>query len=232
MSPKFFQVAIDGPVASGKGTVARLVANRLGMLYVDTGAMYRAVALLAQRHQLLLTDETAILELLSHHRIQLLQPTSDKQDGRLITVLLDDEDISWAIRTEVVSSGSSQVAILPKLREELVRQQQLIAEKQNVVMEGRDITYRVLPNAQLKIFLTASIEKRAERRFLDLQKRGQNISLEAVYNELKERDQRDSQRLADPLQVVKDAWVLDTSDLTIEQAVEHIAKRAEELRKK
>jgi cytidylate kinase len=153
---KYFHIAIDGPVAAGKGTISRLVAQRLGFLYVDTGAMYRTTALLAQKNKIDLTDEPQVVALVKKAKMEMRNPKKKEQDGRLTTVILDGEDISWQIRTEEVSSGASKVAILPQVRVELVAKQQEIARNQNVIMEGRDITYRVLPNADLKIYLTAS----------------------------------------------------------------------------
>jgi CMP/dCMP kinase len=225
-----FQIAIDGPVASGKGTVARLVAERLDMLYIDTGAMYRAVAFAAKQNGVSFKDEDTLVELIQRIQIELRQPAETEKDGRLTTVLLDGEDISWAIRTEEMSSGSSQVAALAGVRQALVKLQQEIAMKQDVVMEGRDITYRVLPNAQLKVFLTASVEQRAQRRLVDLQHRGHDTTYEQVYKDLEERDERDSNRAADPLQVVEGVWVLDTTHMTIAEAVEDIVKRVQMMR--
>ncbi|MBD3250651.1 MAG: (d)CMP kinase, partial [Candidatus Pacebacteria bacterium] len=150
ISPSF-QIAIDGPVAAGKGTVSRLVADRLGLLYVDTGAMYRMTALLGQNQNIDLSDEQALLPLVKEAKMEMRNPIGEEHDGRLSTVFLNDQDVSWKIRTEQVGLGSSQVAQHPKIREELVKKQQKIAAKQDVVMEGRDITYAVLPNAQMKI---------------------------------------------------------------------------------
>ncbi len=224
-----FQIAIDGPVAAGKGTVARLLAERLRALYVDTGAMYRMTALLCLRNTINMDDEDAIVQLLSQTKMGMRNPDETEKDGRLITVFLNDEDVSWKIRTPEVSAAASKVAQLKKVRAFLVKKQQEIAAEQNVIMEGRDITFKVLPKADLKIFLTASPEVRAKRRHFEMQRRGQDIPFEDVYMELVERDRKDTERAADPLQIVDDAWVLDTSELTIDQVVDVIAKRAEEL---
>lgn len=225
-----FRVAIDGPVAAGKGTVARLVASRLEFLYVDTGAMYRVTALLAKQLQADIHDEARLVQLISKAKIEMRNPTDDEKDGRLTTVLLNGEDVSWKIRTEEVSQGASIVAQFPAVRASLVSQQQVIASSQSVVMEGRDITFRVLPEAELKIFLTATDIVRAKRRYVELQTRGQDVTLEEVYTDLLERDQRDMERTVDPLHVVDDAWVLDTSDLSIEQVVELIVARVKSLK--
>lgn len=226
-----FHVAIDGPVAAGKGTVSRLVAERLGFLYVDTGAMYRVTAYLALTHKVPYTDEAALVALLQKTAIEMHNPTPQERDGRLTTVLVDGDDVSWKIRTEEVSAGASQVAQLKKVREVLVQKQQQIAENQNVVMEGRDITYRVLPEAALKIFLTGEDVVRAKRRHLQLQTRGTDAGFDAVYRELIKRDQQDMERSVDPLKIVPDAWVVDTSDLSINQVVDLIVAKVAVMRK-
>lgn len=223
---KPFHIAIDGPVAAGKGTISRLVAQRLGYLYVDTGAMYRMAALLALRNQVDFQDEIKIVELINSSKMEMRNPEGQEQDGRLTTVILDGEDVSWKIRTPEATDGSSKVAVLPKVRESLVKKQQIIAESQSVIMEGRDITSKVLPNAQLKIYLTASDIVRAKRRHLELQIRGVDATFDQVYQDLLERDERDMNRAADPLHIVEDAWVVDTSDLSIEKVVDLIVGRA------
>ena len=219
------RIAIDGPVAAGKGTVARLVASRLGFLYVDTGAMYRVTAYIGIQSGIDLTDEPSLVSQIKKSNIELKNPTAEEKDGRLTTVMLNGEDVSWKIRTEQISSGSSKVAMLPEVRKVLVGLQQQIAQKQNVVMEGRDITFRVLPEAELKIFLTASEVVRAKRRYAELQIRGEDTDFETVYQGLLSRDKQDMERSADPLQIVPGAWVLDTSDLSIDQVVDMIVAR-------
>ncbi len=229
--PIFFQIAIDGPVAAGKGTVSRLVAERLNFLYVDTGAMYRVTAFLAIQHTVEYTDVQGLVNILKQTDIQMHNPTKEELDGRLTTVLLNGEDVSWKIRTEVVGNGASKVAQIKEVREILVEKQQLIASSQNVVMEGRDITYRVLPDAQLKIYLTGKDFVRANRRHLQLQMRGNDVSFNEVFIDLKERDNLDMTREADPLKIVPEAWILDTSDLTIRQVVEMIVSKAQVMMK-
>lgn len=230
MSTPPFRVAIDGPVAAGKGTVARLVASRMGFLYVDTGAMYRVTAYLGLQHKVPLEDESGLVELIEAANIQMRNPVADEQDGRLTTVILDGEDVSWKIRTEQCSQGSSRVAQYAAVRAALVRQQQQIAAEQSVVMEGRDITFRVLPDAELKIYLHASDIVRAKRRFLELQTRGQDVTLDGVYQDLLERDARDTTRKIDPLHIVEDAWVVDTSDFSIDQVVDLIVAKIRTIR--
>ena len=225
-----FHIAIDGPVAAGKGTVSRLVADRLQFLYVDTGAMYRVVALVGQRNDVDLANEPALVELLKKTDIQMHNPTVEEKDGRLTTVLINGEDVSWAIRTEQVSRGASIVAAHPDVRKVLVEKQQIIAKAQDVVMEGRDITYRVLPNAQLKIYLTAGDTVRAKRRHMQLLTKGQDVPFQDVYTELLKRDAQDMSRKTDPLKITDDAWQIDTSDLAIEQVVELIVGKVQVFR--
>ncbi|MFZ1721637.1 MAG: (d)CMP kinase [Microgenomates group bacterium] len=227
---KFFRIAIDGPVSAGKGTVSRLVAERLGFLYIDTGAMYRVTAFLAIKNSIPLDDEAAIIAQITKATLDMRNPLESEKDGRLITIILDGEDVSWAIRTEEISAGSSAVSKLAGVRKILVEKQQIIAKNKNVVMEGRDITYRVLPDADLKIFLTASQTVRAKRRSLQLQIRGEDISFEQVLEELIKRDTQDTERHADPLKIVEDAWVVDTSDMSILQVVDLIEQKVNVLR--
>ena len=230
MSKKSFQIAIDGPVAAGKGIASRLLAEKLDFLYVDTGAMYRTAALLAIRNKVKFSEEDQIVELIKNSKIEMRNPEGkSEKDGRLTTVILNGEDVSWAIRTEKCSSGSSKVSVHPKVRKILVHKQQEIANNQNVVMEGRDITFRVLPEADLKIYLTAELETRAKRRHTQYLLKGDERSLEKVLAEVKERDERDMHRATDPLHIVKDAQVVDSTNLEIEEVVDLIANKAEEL---
>jgi len=221
-----FHIAIDGPVAAGKGTISRLVAERLGFLYVDTGAMYRMTAFLAIKNKVKLTDEEALAKLAASAKMEMRTPTEDEKDGRLSTILLDGEDVSWKIRTEKVSLGASSVAKLAKVRQLLVKKQQEIAENQDVIMEGRDITYRVLPHADLKIFLTGSDVVRAKRRLTQLLTKGEDVSFNQVLSDLATRDEQDMTRETDPLTIVPDAVVIDTSDLSIQQVVDLIVNKA------
>lgn len=217
--PESFQIAIDGTVASGKGTAARTVAERLGYLYVDTGAMYRAAALLANTLNISPDDPASLVPELRTRTISLRAPNAGEQDGRLITVYLDDKDVSWAIRTKEISVLTPYIAGHDAVREELIPQQQRIAAAQNVVMEGRDITHKVLPNAQMKIFLDADPRVRAHRRFLELQSRGVITTEEEVLLDLLQRDERDYRQ---SLKKVPEAVEIDTTHLGADEVVERI----------
>jgi len=215
----FFHIAIDGPVAAGKGTVSRIIAERLNFLYIDTGAMYRVAALLTIKNNLKFDNEDALVALLEKSEIKMNNPVGLEKDGRLTTVIVNDKDVSWKIRTEEVGRGASIVGQISEVRKILVKKQQEIAQSKNVVMEGRDITYKVLPDANLKIYLTGKDFVRANRRHMQLQSRGVDISFNQVYVDLVSRDKIDMERTTDPLKIVDDAWVIDTSDLSIEQVV-------------
>ena len=224
-----FQIAIDGPVAAGKGTVSKLVAKRLGFVYIDTGAMYRVAALIALKKEVNWENAAVVADLVDRAEIILKNPSGNEIDSRQTTVIVDSVDVSWAIRTEEIGRGASEVAKLPEVRKVLVKKQQLIAATTDVVMEGRDITFRVLPQADLKIYLTASDSVRAARRHQELLVRGEDVSLDKVLSDLHTRDQQDMERDTDPLHIVDDAWVLDTSTLTIEQVVDQIEHRVKSI---
>ncbi len=226
---KTFQIAIDGPVAAGKSTVARILAKTLNFTYVDTGAMYRAITLLSLRRGVRVDDENEVVRLLKKTKIDVRSPNEKENDGRLSTVLLNGEDVSWEIREAKVGAVVAKIASLPKVREVLVEKQREIAGNRNVVMEGRDITYVVLPKADLKIFLTASEAVRVERYFLKMRESEPSLTMEKAKELLLRRDELDKNRKTSPLKKVKDAWVLDTSELTIEEVVETIATRVKEL---
>jgi CMP/dCMP kinase len=225
-SSEYLQIAIDGTVAAGKGTVSRLIAERLGLLYVDTGAMYRCTALLILLNNLNDKDENEIIEELAKHTIELRMPTREEKDGRLVTVLLDGEDVSWKIRTQEVSTLSSVIAQHPKVRAELVRLQKEMAKNNDVIMEGRDITHTVLPDAQIKIYLDADPVTRAKRRLSELIGKGVDITLLAILEELKERDERD---MIMNLKKVPGVWEIDTTNLSISEVVELITEKADQI---
>jgi len=227
-----FQIAIDGPVAAGKGTVAKLVAKRLNFLYVDTGATYRVAALLAKQAGIDWSDQDQVAALAKSAIIDMHNPTPQESDGRQTTVIVNGQDVSWSIRTEDMGKGASAVAKLPLVRQELVKKQQAIAASQDVVMEGRDITYRVLPEAQLKIYLTANANIRAHRRHQELLTRGEDVTFDSVLNDLLARPKQDTERDTDPLKSVPNAWVLDTTNLDIESVVDQIEAKVNEINSK
>jgi cytidylate kinase len=204
--PKGLVIAIDGPVGAGKSTVAKLVARKLGYLYVDTGAMYRAVALKALRLGMDINDPIVMAMLAEATDIQLQQ----QGDGS-VRVFLDGEDVTEAIRTPEVSEASSIVSAHEGVRKVLAERQKAMAELGGVVMEGRDIQTVIAPDAEVKIFLTASLEERAKRRWLELQQKGISVSYEEVLQEVKERDERDKTRAIAPLRKAPDAVEIDTT---------------------
>ena len=224
-----FHIAIDGPVAAGKSTVSRKLAEKLGFLLIDTGAMYRAVTLAAHRQGVDLTDETALVDLISRLKLEVRLPLASEQDDRQSTVLLDGEDVSWDIRKGAVNRDVATVAALPRVREALVPIQQQIAQGQNVVMEGRDITYIVLPNAQIKIYLDANFEVRVDRYLEARSTQKKEVTIEEAKTWLEERDDTDKNRAASPLKIVPGVWVLDSSKLSIDQVVELITAKAKSL---
>jgi cytidylate kinase len=228
---KPFQIAIDGPVASGKSTTARLLADKLAFTYVDTGAMYRAITLAALERHIDLKDESALVELVDELPIDVRFPETQERDGRLSTVLLGGRDVSWDIRKPNINENVHLVASLPRVREALVVKQQAIAQARDVVMEGRDITYVVLPDAQLKVFLDAKESVRIERFYRMLRSKNQDITEEDAASLLRERDELDRNREASPLKIVEGVWHYDSSGKTIEQVVEEISQRVSELRK-
>ncbi len=223
-----FQIAIDGPVAAGKSTVARELAKKLNFVYVDTGAMYRAITLLVLEKGIAINDESAIVDLLKKTKIDVRSPRGEEIDGRLSTVLLNGKDVSWEIREPRVGAKVAKVASLPKVREVLVEKQREIAAERKVVMEGRDITYVVLPQADLKIFLTAREEVRIERYFLKMKANNPDLTKEQARELLLQRDKLDKTRKTSPLKIVEGAWVLDTSDLSIPEVVDKIVEKVKE----
>ncbi len=209
-------VAIDGPAGSGKSTIARRVAERLGFRRIDTGAMYRAVGLWALRAGIPLDDMHRLEQLAREARIEL--------EGSLPRVRLNGEDVTEAIRTPEVSEAASKVSTVPGVRRALVQKQREMAAAGSVVMEGRDIGTVVFPDAQVKIFLDADPEVRAQRRLKELQEKGLNPSLEEIVREIEERDRRDRTRADSPLRQAPDAILVDTTGMSIEEVEESILK--------
>lgn len=213
-------IAIDGPAGAGKSTVTRRVAQALGLLYLDTGAMYRAVTWLVLNSGISLDDEPAIAELVSQSQIKL--DASDEKQTQ-VRVWINEREVSQVIRGHEVTDNVSAIAALPFVRRQLVKQQQQIGKQGGVVAEGRDIGTHVFPDAELKIFLTASVQERANRRQQDLKKQGQpEMSLEELEQKIQERDTKDSTRSVAPLRQAADAVCLDTDGLSIEQVTGQI----------
>lgn len=210
-------IAIDGPAASGKSTVAEKLALELGYLYFDTGVMYRAVTLAALRKLNSTQDEAAISKIANEVQIDVLP--SSRQDGRLADVLLDGEDVTWAIRNPEVDSNVSQVSAYPEVRTALTRQQRRIGQRGQVVMVGRDIGTVVLPEAGLKIFLDASVEERARRRFEETRQRGESRTYDDILQAMKRRDLLDSSRAIAPLCPAEDAVIINTDNIPVTEVI-------------
>ena len=209
-------VAIDGPAGAGKSTIAKRIARRLGYIYVDTGAMYRAMAYYLIQNQVDAADQEAIAAACQHADISICY-----QDGEQV-VLLNGENVNAYLRTEAVGNMASVSSAVPEVRKKLVELQQKLARETNVVMDGRDIGTVVLPDADVKVYLTASVETRAKRRFLELQEKGEPADLAKIAADIEDRDYRDMHRDISPLRQAEDATLVDSSNMTIDQVVERI----------
>ena len=219
-----FQIAIDGPSATGKSTLAKALAKELSFIYIDTGAMYRAVGLYNIRKNIDLNNEADVVNTLKDISIDIKYIDKEQR------IFLNGEDVSNQIREEKVGTAASIVSTYKKVREVLVDLQRSLANVQNVIMDGRDIGTVVLPNASLKIFLTASSEERTKRRYLELKEKGKDVSIEDVAKELEERDERDTKRANSPLTKAEDAILVDTTNMNIEQTIEHIKNLYEKMK--
>ena len=211
-------IAIDGPAGAGKSTIAKRVAKALSYIYVDTGAMYRAMALYLHRNGIDAGDTEKIAAACTGADISI-----EYRDGEQV-VLLGGENVNPYLRTQEVSAMASRSSAVPQVRTRLVELQQELAAAQNVVMDGRDIGTVVLPDAQVKIYLTASVEVRARRRFLELQEKGEPAVLEEIAAEIAERDHRDMTREVSPLRQAEDAVLVDTSDMGIDEVADQTLK--------
>ena len=209
-------VAIDGPAGAGKSTIAKQIARKLGYIYVDTGAMYRAMAYYLIQNQVDAADQEAIAASCQHADISICY-----QDGEQV-VLLNGENVNAYLRTEAVGNMASVSSVVPEVRKKLVELQQNLARETDVVMDGRDIGTVVLPDADVKVYLTASVETRAKRRFLELQEKGEPADLAKIAADIEDRDYRDMHRDISPLRQAEDATLVDSSDMTIDQVVERI----------
>lgn len=211
-----YNIAIDGPAGAGKSTIARRVARELSFIYVDTGAMYRAMALYLLRKEVNRDDTEQIGNICQDAEISI-----EYQNGEQI-VLLNGENVNSYLRTEEVGNMASVSSAVPRVREKLLSLQRKLAKDMSVVMDGRDIGTTILPDADVKIYLTASSLTRARRRYLELQEKGTVCNLDDIQKDIEERDQRDMNREISPLRQAKDAVLVDSSDLTIQQVVDRI----------
>lgn len=219
---KYIIIAIDGPAASGKSTLAKYLADKLGFLYVDTGAMYRAITYYALENNIV-ENEQAVIDATKNINLKL------EYKNKVTHVFIDGVDVTNNIRTPRVNSKVSDISRIKDVRIELVKLQQKFGEDNNLIVEGRDTTTVVFPNADVKVFLTAEVNERSKRRHLEFQEKGVEISLEDVESSIKNRDKIDSGRKVSPLTQAEDAIVLDTTDLTIDEEIESIVKKVEEI---
>lgn len=221
---KSIRIAIDGPASSGKSTVAKILAHNLGYTYLDTGAMYRSATYLALKNNLQIDDVQGILKALSDNPISFGRAKDGSQ-----TVFVGQTEVTRAIRDNDVTANVSHIAAIPEIREELVEQQRRIAKDGAIIMDGRDIGTVVLPDAELKIFLIASVEERAQRRFKENQERGIATDFETLKKEIAERDYKDSHREVSPLKPASDAITFDTTGVDIDGVVAFIQEKAEKM---
>lgn len=211
-----YNIAIDGPAGAGKSTIAKLVAKKKGFIYVDTGAMYRGLAIYFIKKGIASTDIAAIEAACDEAEVTIQYENGAQQ------VYLNGENITSLLRKEEVGDMASKSSGIPKVRATLMELQQTMAQTKDVVMDGRDIGTVVLPNADVKVYLTASVACRAKRRYLELQEKGEPCNLEEIEKDIEERDWRDMHRETSPLQQAKDAILIDSSDMTIDEVVEKI----------
>lgn len=210
-------ITIDGPGGAGKGTISRLVAQQLGWQLLDSGAIYRVLALAAMHHQIDAADEAALQPLAAHLDVQF---TSDEAGNTL--VILEGENVSHSIRTQEVAEMASKIAALPTVREALLRRQRAFAEQPGLVADGRDMGTVVFPQAEVKIFLTATAQERANRRFLELKQKGFDVNIGDLLSEIQARDDRDTNRATAPLKPAADAYMLDSTGKNIEQVLQEV----------
>jgi cytidylate kinase len=214
-------ITIDGPGGSGKGTICRLLAQRLGWQLLDSGAIYRVLALAAMHHQIECDDEEALQPLAAHLDVQF---SSDEHGN--IRITLEGENVSHTIRTQEVADLASKIASLPRVREALLRRQRAFAEEPGLVADGRDMGTVVFPQAAVKIYLTATPEERARRRYLELKEKGFDVNIGDLLSEIQARDERDMNRATAPLKPAADAYMLDSTNKTIEQVLEEVLNYA------
>ncbi|KTC35965.1 cytidylate kinase [Pseudomonas putida] len=211
-------IPIDGPSGSGKGTVAGILAKRLGWKLLDSGALYRLLAYAARNHGVDLSNEASLMVMAAHLDVQFIAAA----DGQPQRIVLEGDDVTRDIRNEQIGACASQVAALPAVRDALLQRQRAFQELPGLVADGRDMGTVVFPDAPLKVFLTASAEERARRRYLQLKTAGNDVSLSSLLDEIRARDERDTQRAVAPLKPAADAIQLDSTELSIEQVLERI----------
>ena len=215
-----FNIAIDGPAGAGKSTIAKLAAKELGFIYIDTGAMYRTIALYLLREHVDCEDEQALSDALRSIEVEISYTDGVQQ------LILNGENVTDLIRTEEVSQMASISSAKPQVRQKLLQLQRTAAKKYDVIMDGRDIGTVILPDAQLKIYLTASIEERARRRYMEMQEKGIECDLHEIEADIAERDERDMNREVSPLKQAEDAVLIDSSHMTITDVCEKICELA------
>lgn len=211
-----YNVAIDGPAGAGKSTIAKLVAKEKGYIYVDTGAMYRGLAIHFIKRGLKAEDIKGIVEACKDAEVSIVYENDVQQ------IYLNDENVTAMLRTEEVGNMASKTSAIPAVREKLLELQRTLAREKDVIMDGRDIGTNILPNADVKIYLTASVETRATRRYKELLEKGENCVYEEIAQDIKERDERDMNREIAPLKQAEDAILVDSSEMTIEEVVKTI----------
>jgi len=211
-----YNVAIDGPAGAGKSTIAKLVAKKKGYIYVDTGAMYRGLAIHFLKKKADSEDRQAVAEACRDAEV-----TIGYEDG-VQQIYLNGENVTGMLRTEEVGNMASKTSAIPEVREKLLELQRSLAREKDVIMDGRDIGTNILPNADVKIYLTASVETRARRRYDELKEKGTDCSLDEIARDIRERDERDMTREIAPLKKAEDAILVDSSDMTIQQVVDEI----------
>lgn len=209
-------ITVDGPSGAGKGTLCALLAERLGWALLDSGALYRITAFAAQNKHIALNDEPAVAEVAAHLAVEF------KPSAQGVQVILEGEDVSCAIRSETVGGLASEVAALPKVRQALLQRQRDFASETGLIADGRDMGTVVFPQALVKIFLTASAEERAQRRYKQLQEKGLEANLAAIVADIQARDERDQNRAVAPLKPAVDALIIDSTEMTIEEVCQQV----------
>lgn len=213
-------VAIDGPAGAGKSTIAKAVASKLGYIYLDTGAMYRATAYFALKNDVVVTDETEVAKLLNGLVMDITYNSAGEQQ-----IIVCDENVTSYLREHYMSKAASDISALPVVRYKMVELQRQFAKEHNVVLDGRDIGTFVLPNANFKFFLTATSHERARRRFLQLEQKGEKVDFEELEADIISRDYNDSHREVAPLKQAQDAFVVDTTNMSIAQVIDFVESK-------